>query len=164
MNALIWTTVLQPEPIRLPNNGSKDIPPTVYEWFGRVVVDSHDLAYYLSVSHDRLLAIWDALMRSADDTAWTATHYLPRTERFGLRDGKPYHERDVMLTQEVAKLVIGEVSRRKSSAAIAVFEDAATRGTIVREPSRRASDIVKGEPARAMVRIALRITPGGQPL
>lgn len=160
MNAPIWTTVLQPEPIRLPNNGSKDTPPTIYEWSGRIVVDSLDLAYYLCVSHDRLLAAWDALMQSADDPAWTATHYLPRTERFGLREGKPYHERDVMLTQEVTKLVIGAVSRKKVSSAAAVFEDAAACGTVVREPSRRASDIVKGEPARARARIAERSANG----
>lgn len=159
MNAPIWTTVLQPEPIRLPNNGSKTAPPTVYEHFGRVVVDSQDLAYFIGVPHDRLVHAWDRVI-SAADTDWRATHYLPRTETFGTRAGKPYHNRDVRLTREAAQLALLRINKKKSGAAIAVFEAAEAQGLIVKEPSRRASDILAAAAAQAHARVRERASNG----
>lgn len=159
MKALIWKTVLQPEPQRLPNNGSKTVSPMVYEHFGRVVVDSQDLAYFIGVSQDRLVQAWDRVI-SAADPDWRATHYLPRTETFGIRAGKPYHNRDVRMTREAAQLALQRINKKKANAAIAIFEAAEAQGRIVREPSRRASDIRAAEAAQARSRVHERTANG----
>lgn len=155
MSIPIWTTVLQPEPRRLPNNGSKTIAPTVYEWSGRVVVDSQDLAYFIGVAHDRLLQAWDRVMLIAD-RPWKARHYLPLTERYGMRGGKPFHERDVRLTQEATEAALAIFNKKKTGAAVAIFEGAAARGTVIREESRKLSDLIAAMPAKARARIEQR--------